>query len=161
MPRHHHHHHHHYYGDGGRGREGYAFHAGEPGPGPNRHRIYRNTRTGRIAGVCAGLADYFGWRVGHVRAGLILLTVFFFPMPIFAYIAAAILIKPDAPIAARYVNAEEERFWRTYSVKPRATLSELKHRFRALDARLADMEKAVTSNEYSLRREFRDLEGRA
>jgi len=160
MPeRHHHHHHHHYHG--GRGRDGYAHHAGEPGPGPNRHRLNRNVRAGKIAGVCAGIADYFGWRACHVRVAFILLTVFFFPMPVFAYLALAIFLKPDAPIAARYMNPEEERFWRTYSVKPKATFSELKHRFRALDARVADMERAVTSNEFTLRRQFRDLEGGA
>lgn len=156
---HHHHHHHHYYG--GAHQRDYARHAGEPGPGPNRHRIYRNTRNGKIAGVCAGLADYFGWRVKHLRIAAIIATVFFFPFPIFIYAIAAVIIKPDEPIAARYRSADEERFWRTYSVKPKATLSELKHRFRALDMRVADMEKTVTSNEFSLRKEFRDLEGKA
>lgn len=146
------------YFDGWRGHSRYARHVGEPGPGPNRHRLYRNMRDGKIAGVCAGLADYFGWRVKPTRLAAILLTVFFFPMPIFVYIAAAVLMPRGEPIATRYENPDEERFWRTYSVKPKATFSELRHRFRALDARIADMERAVTSSEYALRKEFRDLE---
>ncbi|MEO0398730.1 MAG: envelope stress response membrane protein PspC [Pseudomonadota bacterium] len=167
--RHHHHHHYHWGGgptEGADGsaegdRQGYAYHAGAPGPGPNRHRLTRNTRDGVFAGVCAGIADYFGWPTAHVRIAYVLLTMFFFWMPIFAYAAMAFFLPRGEPIASRYDNPDEERFWRTYSVRPKATFSELKHRFRALDARIADMERAVTSSEFSLRREFRDLEGDA
>ncbi|MEX0646060.1 MAG: PspC domain-containing protein [Parvularculaceae bacterium] len=149
----HHHHHHHY-----RDREGYAYHAGEPGPGPNRIRLRRNLKRGKIAGVCAGLADYFGWSLKWLRIGLILATVFFFPLPIILYGVAAIMMKPDRHEGPLYESTEDERFWRTFSAKPKATYSELKHRFRALDARIAQMEYAVTSSEYGLRKQFRDLE---
>ncbi len=154
MPDHHHHHHHHHWRD----RDSYAYRAGQPGPGPNFHRLRRNTRRGKIAGVCAGLADYFGWSLKWVRVLTILLTVFFFPLPAFVYLAAAILIKPGDGRPEAYHDQEEERFWRTFSTRPKATFSELKHRFRALDARLADLERAVTSEEYGLRKAFRDLE---
>ncbi len=149
------------YFDGGRRHSGYADYVGRPGPGPNRHHITRNIAGGKIAGVCAGVADYFGWRVKMVRTCAILLTIFFFPLPIFVYAAAAIFIPAGEPIAARYENPEEERFWRSYSMKPGVTFSELRHRFRAIDARVADMERAVTSSDYALRKEFRDLEGNA
>lgn len=142
-------------------RRRYAHHVGEPGPGPNRHRMYRNRRDGKIAGVCAGVADYFGWRTKYVRVAAILATVFFFPVPIFLYAAAAFFMPPGDPIATRYEDPEEERFWRNYSMKPKVTYSELRHRFRALDARIADMERAVTSSDYALRKEFRDLESGA
>lgn len=150
---HHHHHHHHY-----RDRGGYAHHAGEPGPGPNMHRLRRNLADGKIAGVCAGLADYFGWKVKWLRIAWILSAVFFFPMPIVIYFVAAVAMKPYRDGRPIYPSTEEEQFWRTFSVKPKATFSELKHRFRALDARIADMEHAVTSSEYGLRKQFRDLE---
>jgi phage shock protein C len=158
MPdRHHHHHHHHYYRD----RESYAYRAGEPGPGPNRYRLRRNTRNRCIAGVCAGLAHYFDWNANVVRCVWILATIFFFPMPIIAYAVLALVMKParlDEPV---YESREEERFWRTFSSRPTETFSTIKHRFRALDARIAQMERAVTSSEYDLRRQFRDLERRA
>jgi phage shock protein C len=148
------HHHHHY-----RDREGYAYHAGDPGPGPNRHRLRRNTRRGKVAGVCAGLADYFGWSVKWLRVGWILAAIFIAPPTfIIAYIIAAIAIKPARGEESIYQSTDEERFWRTYSLRPKATFSELKHRFRALDTRIAQMEYAVTSSEYGLRKQFRDLE---
>ncbi len=56
----HHHHHHHYHEQ--RGRDGYAYHAGDPGPGPNRHRLYKDMNNKVIFGVCAGIANYYGWR---------------------------------------------------------------------------------------------------
>lgn len=155
MPDYHHHHHHHHWRD----KDSYAYRAGQPGPGPNFHRLRRNTRRGKIAGVCSGIADYFGWNLKWVRVAAILLTVFFFPLPIFVYVGAAVFMKPDSDIdRTQFRDREEERFWRTFSTQPKATFSELKHRFRALDARLADLERAVTSDEYGLRKAFRDLE---
>ncbi|MCB2112859.1 MAG: envelope stress response membrane protein PspC [Parvularculaceae bacterium] len=149
------------YFDDLKGHGRYAHHVGDPGPGPNRHRIYRDVRGGKIAGVCAGLADYFGWRVKYVRIALVLLTLVSFPIPIFLYGAAAIFMPPGETIATRYDNPDEEHFWRNYSMRPKVTYSQLRHRFRAIEARIADMERAVTSNEYALRKEFRDLESGA
>ena len=90
-------------------------------------------------------------------------TIMFFPMPAIAYLIAAVVIKPDTdlPVDRAFHDEESERFWRTFSTRPKATFSELKHRFRALDARIADLEHAVTSSEYGLRKAFRDLEGGA
>ena len=152
--RHHHHHYHHHWRD----KDGYPYNAGEPGPGPNRHRLYKNTDRKVITGVCAGIADYYGWRNANgLRIGWALLGFFFFPLPVIAYIVAAVIMKP-APKFPVHQTREEEEFWRTFSTRPRATFSELKHRFRALDARLASIESAVVSDEYKLRAAFRDLE---
>lgn len=153
MPDHHHHHHHHHWRD----RDSYAYRAGQPGPGPNYHRLRRDTKRGVIAGVCAGFAGYFGWNLKWVRILSVLATIFFFPFPALAYLAAAVFIKPD-DAREKFQDKESERFWRTFSTRPKATFSELKHRFRALDLRIADLERAVTSDEYGLRKAFHDLE---
>lgn len=157
MPERHHHHHHHHWSDDRR-REGYAWRAGEPGPSPNLYHLRRNLARGKIAGVCAGLADYFGWNLKVLRIGWIFAAIFAFPMAITAYILAAIFIKPTRSDAPLYASPDEDRFWRTFSARPTQGVSALKHRFRAIDARIAEMERAVTSNEYALRQEFRDLE---
>ena len=149
---HHHHHHHHW-----RDRDSYAYRAGAPGPGPNPHRLYKDKERGMVAGVCAGIAKYYGWNPGAVRVGLVMASFFVFPLPLIAYFFAAMVMR-SAPLGQTYESPEEERFWRTFSARPKATFSELKHRFRALDLRLADIERAVVSDEYGLRRAFRDLE---
>ena len=150
-----HHHHHHYHHE--RDRAGYAYRAGSPGPGPNRHRLYKDKANGMIAGVCAGIANYYGWRPDGLRVGMVILSVFTFPLPLIAYFIAAAVMK-SGPAVPEYNSPEEEKFWRTFSTRPRVTFSELKHRFRALDARIADIESAVVSDEYGLRKAFRDLE---
>ncbi len=141
-----------------RRREGYAWRAGEPGPGPNPHRLRRDMRRAKIAGVCSGLADYFGWRLKIVRLAWILTTIFFFPMPAILYAVLAVVMPRSDRSPPRYETPEAERFWRTFTVKPRTTFSELRHRFRALETRVERMEYAVTSSEYGLRKQFRDLE---
>ena len=154
MPdRHHHHHHHHHW----REKDSYAYRAGAPGPGPNRHRLYRDKQNAMVAGVCAGFANYYGWRPDGIRVGFVLLTVFLFPLPVIAYVIAAFVMKPAPPVQT-HQSTEEERFWRTFSTRPKATFSELKHRFRAIETRISDLESAVTSDEYGLRKAFRDLE---
>lgn len=38
--------------------------------------LSRNTNHRVIAGVCAGIAQHFGWSVGWTRLGFLLLTIF-------------------------------------------------------------------------------------
>lgn len=148
------HHHHHHYHD----RDGYPYNAGHPGPSPNHHRLYRDKDRKVISGVCAGIANYYGWRSPDLlRIAWVLSFFIFGPFSIVAYIIAAIVLKPGPRMPIQQ-SREEEEFWRTFSTRPRATFSELKHRFRALDARLANLESAVVSDEYNLREAFRDLE---
>ncbi len=151
-----HHHHHHHYDSSSRDR--YAHHAGESGPGTNMHRMYKDTDRKILAGVCAGIANYYGWRDPNlVRIAWVCAAVPLAPFAIAGYICLAIALKPGPGIPL-YKSAEEERFWRTFSTRPKATYSELKHRFRALDSRLADIERTVTSDEYGLKKAFSDLE---
>ena len=148
MSKRNHHHHHHYY----------HHHAGRTNgkPSPNPHRLSRSPNR-ILGGVCAGIANYFGWRVCLVRAAAVIALITFTPATIFTYLAAWWFL-PKGSGSHLYETVEEERFWRNVSTRPRITLSELRHRFRGLEGRLADMERVVTSEEYQLRRKFRDLE---
>jgi len=122
----------------------------------NPVRLYRDTRHGRIAGVCAGLALYFDIKVRYVRLAVILLTIWSGFVPaILIYIILAMVLRPVPD--QLFKSETEERFWRTVSVAPNLSVGELKTRFRALDRRLAEMEARVTSDEFSLRQKFRDL----
>jgi phage shock protein C len=124
---------------------------------PNPHKLYRNKRTGVICGVCAGFADYFNVDVVIVRIAAILLLIFFTPFAIVGYIVAAIVI-PRRPLFDRTPTEEESQFWRGVSRRPEATFSNLKYRFRDLEERLQDIERVVTSDEWKLRRDFREIE---
>jgi phage shock protein C len=125
---------------------------------PNPHRLYKNKRDGVIAGVCAGLADYFNIDTALVRIGAILLLFFFAPFMVIGYIVAAIVMPQRPNWTRRPTTEEESEFWRGVSRRPEATFSNLKYRFRDLDERLQEIERVVTSDEWKLRREFREIE---
>lgn len=124
---------------------------------PNPHRLYKNKSRGVISGVCAGVADYFGADVALVRIGAILTLIFATPFMVVGYIVAAIVM-PPRPERARPLSPEEDQFWRGVSRRPEATFSNMKYRFRDMDERLRDIERVVTSDEWKLRREFREIE---
>lgn len=149
----HHHHHHHHYHDQDRGPDGK--------PRSNLRRLYRSRNNRVLCGVCGGIAEYFDWRPGYVRIGTVVL--FFLPgfgQAVFiGYIVACFILKkaPAGP-AYSYQSQEDERFWKNVSVKPSKSFSELRHRFRRIDGRVADMEQAVITEEYRLNKAFKDIE---
>ena len=125
---------------------------------PNPKRFYRS-RTDRVwLGVCGGLAERFGWEPTLVRL-LFILSIFFLagPFSIFAYIIAA-MITPKAPMGHRNLAPDEEQFWRNVSDRPRVTASGLKYTFMDLEERLRNIERSVTSEEWRLKKAFKDLE---
>jgi phage shock protein C len=124
------------------------------GPGPAG--IYRDPSRGRVAGVCAGLADYFGVAVGGVRLTLVLLSLFgLFGPVLVGYIVLAVLL-PRKPLHL-YRDSADEAFWRSVTRRPADTVSGLSRRFRDMEERLARMERRVTSPDEVLRARFRDL----
>ena len=125
---------------------------------PNPKRFYRS-RTDKVwLGVCGGVAERFGWEPALVR---ILTVLAFFlaagPFVIFAYVITAI-ITPKEPIGRPNLAPEEEQFWRNVSDRPRVTASGLKYTFMDLEDRLRNIERSVTSEEWRLKKAFRDLE---
>ncbi|MDQ2070292.1 envelope stress response membrane protein PspC [Natronospira bacteriovora] len=119
-------------------------------------RLYRDPQNGWIAGVCAGLGDYFSISVAGVRFLTIVALFFFAPFVVVTYIVLA-LILPRRP-QALYQGAEEEAMWRSMRDSPSRTLDTVRSRFRDLERRLQRMERYVTSDRYELDREFRHLD---
>lgn len=126
-------------------------------PWRNPHRLYRDVENGRVAGVCAGIADYFGIRRCHVRLVTIFGLIFFFPATAITYVILTIMLPRKPP--ELYASEEEEVFWRGVTTAPSDTLKALRHKFAELEQRLAGMETTVTSAEFDLHRKFRDIGG--
>lgn len=124
---------------------------------PNPKRLYRS-RNKVIAGVCGGLAERYGWDPVVVRVvfAVLVLCGGGFILPVYIVMWA---ITPTAPYRRRDLSPDEERFWRSVSDRPGETFSNLRYKFKDMDDRLARMERSVTSEEWKLKREFRDLEG--
>jgi phage shock protein C len=119
-------------------------------------RFYRDPRHGKLMGVCAGLADYFGWNVTLVRGLAIVALIWFNVVTLAVYLVLGFLLptKPDA----LYDWDDDEEYWRSVRRSAGDTFRDVRHRFRELDMKLQRMEGYVTSNRYDLDRQFRDLE---
>lgn len=119
------------------------------------NRLYRNPRRGVLFGVCAGIADYFGFDLNVTRVLTAIAALFAFPMVCIAYLLLALLLPRrsyDAPDSDRF-----DPVTRNVRSDPHDMLSNVRYRARDLDARLARLEKYVTSNRFRLDREFRQL----
>jgi phage shock protein C len=120
------------------------------------NRLYRNRENGVIAGVCAGIADYFGFDLTITRVIVVLGTIFFWPFLVVVYFILALMLEPR-PDELRRSRPEDEDLARRVRAEPHATLSSVRHRFRELDQRLQRLEKYVISDRFKLDREFEGL----
>lgn len=65
-------------------------------------KLYRDTRNGRISGVCAGLADYFGVSAGGIRIAAIIAFLITGLVPTaILYVLLAMVLDPK-PRASYY-----------------------------------------------------------
>jgi phage shock protein C len=119
-------------------------------------RLYRNPRNGRVFGVCAGVAEYFGFDVTVTRVLLVIGAFFSFSMLIIAYVILALLL-PVKPSEGPGSEDRSDPVQRKVRSDPHEMLSSVRYRFRDIDSRLQRLEKYVTSNRFQLDREFRQL----
>lgn len=124
-------------------------------PGTKPFRLYRDQENGWIAGIAAGMADYAGLDVRIVRVAWVLALIFFTPPAILAYVVMVFVIprKPES----LYETSAEHDLRRKVHLSPGEALREAKVRMREAEERLNRMEAAVLSEEFRLRRKFRDL----
>lgn len=131
-------------------------------------RFMRNADEALLGGVCAGIADYFGFNLRVTR--LLVLIAFFIWMPftLICY-AALVFLVPARSDRHGYEKrlhcrkrrpsrreARRERGERELAAR-RMEAEAVDRRCRSLDERLARIEKYVTSSRYELDREFRRL----
>lgn len=114
---------------------------------------------GVVAGVLAGVAEYFDWNVRLLRAGVVIVFIFsgFFPI-VLAYLVLWYVMDPAPAGASRGSFAAP--FGRDEPPR-QASTTELRSRFARLEERLGNMEECVTSREFELRQELKKLEGGA
>ena len=117
-------------------------------------KLYRNPNRGMLFGVCAGIADYFGFDVTVTRVLVIIGALFSFPLLFVAYLLLALLL-PRKPFSGGDDRVDPVQ--RQVRSDPHDTLGSVRHRFRDLDSRIQRLEKYVTSNRFKLDREFRQL----
>ena len=118
-------------------------------------RFARSADRAVIAGVCAGLADYFGFNLKVTRLLAVIALLTAFPFAMITYFGAVLLF-PSRHDPERHPGYDES-FERALRSSPRQTLADVKRRFQSLDRRLARLERYVTSPRFNLDQEFRKL----
>jgi len=104
------------------------------------HKLRRNKIDGVVGGVCAGLGDYLGLDAAITRIIFVLSVLFLgFPKREYRQAKRARRENPEAPVRT-------------------ANFRDVKSKYRSLETRMQDLERSVTSKEWKLRRDFRDLE---
>lgn len=140
--------------------------------------LYRNTRDGKVAGVCAGLADH--WDIAHWVMRLVWIGGFLFTgtLALWVYLGAWILLAPRPtrrmgdsgygdPEPDFDPNVEMEYDERYHDYRPRKVfrysepcnvrLDRARERLDGALRRVEDMETYVTSRRYNLNKEFSKL----
>jgi len=125
----------------------------------NPHRLFRDKQHAMLAGVCAGIAEYWDFNRKGVRAACVLMMLLppFIPFVMVSYIVLA-LVLPVKP-ANLYEDEEQAVFWRGVSNAPADVFGALRHRFRELNMRLEKLEAYVTSKEFEFDRELSNKQG--
>jgi len=142
--------------------------------------LYRVPQNGKVAGVCAGLADYFGWEVWLVRVLVVSGTLLGMQFLIILYVAGWFILdkKPKQPksfvknnestVDEVNVNTTNKSDYTNESIKvkakvwqagepPRQAFHDIKRKFTLLENKLRTMERYVTSPEFTVSREINKL----
>jgi len=128
---------------------------------PPQRALTRNKVDGKLGGVCAGIGDYLGWDHTMVRI-LTILLIIFTGLPLLAYFILWVLMPKDprAPYLREYreqVEARDRYKAPAGTAGSTTTYNDVRSKFRSLEVRLQDLERSITSKEWKLNRDFRDL----
>lgn len=118
--------------------------------------LYRDKQNGKVAGVCAGIADYTGVNAFWMRLAFI--VSLFTPLSALtvpAYIAGWFLLNKKPPHL--YQDKQEQQFWQGVRQSPKRTAREIRAQFRDIDRRLAEVETFYVSSNPRLSDEIEKL----
>lgn len=146
-----------------------------------RGELYRDAEQGKIAGVCAGIADYFGWETWLVRILVVSGVLFGMPFLILGYVAAWFILDKapekttndnNASGESHYAKRQQQgkqkgdvsnesikvkaRIWQA-GEPPKQALYDIRRKFRLLEGKVQAMEQYVTSAEFTVSREINKL----
>ena len=139
-----------------------ASRASASAPGYRTSRIYRDARRQRVAGVCAGIARYFGVEVWVVRGMAITGLIFMPAVTIPAYIIASIVLPKvrngetvDSKTQTDHSSPAPELGAR---LSPRGSLRSVQAVFDEVELKLRRIESHVTSGQFELQRELKRID---
>ena len=152
---------------GGESREAHRSQSQLPPVTARTRKLYRDPQRGKIGGVCAGIAAYYGAEPWVVRCiavtGLLFLPSIVFPAYVIAYF---LMDKP--PAGNGEVHRRRYRDRHNHSspspelgpqLSPRNSLRDVQADLTEAELRLRRMESHVTSGQFELHRELNKIDG--
>ncbi len=142
-----------------------------------KRELLRDDRNGKVAGICAGLADYFGWELWLIRIVLVASVLMGFGgFLVVLYIAGWFVLEKKSVAERRNANQPysvsneqyqaptvvdkpvelKTRVWQR-GESPRQALIHLNQQFDHIEQRIRHIESHVTSNKFQLDREISRL----
>ncbi|GHX00171.1 phage shock protein C [Vibrio cholerae] len=128
----------------------------------SKGELYRDPYNGKIAGVCAGLANYFGLEVWLVRILVItaaLLGGTF--LVLVAYVAMALMLEKLPKQYREDIRSQQEHTLKSkpwaQGQAPKELLHTLDRDLSQVESRIRSVEAYVTSEAFKVNREFRKL----
>ncbi|MCE0492645.1 envelope stress response membrane protein PspC [Vibrio salinus] len=125
--------------------------------------LYRDPVNGKISGVCAGIANYFGLEVWLVRIIVISVTLLGGGFIVFlAYIALSLMLEKST----EHSGNNKDVFERAHTLKQRSwkqgeapdkLLNNLSDDIEQIEQSVRNMEAYVTSEAYKVNKAFRNL----
>ncbi|PKH99260.1 envelope stress response membrane protein PspC [Shewanella sp. 11B5] len=127
----------------------------------NGRTLYRNPKSGKVAGVCSGIADYFNFETWLVR--VIAVSIFLLGgtgIVFVVYIALWMIldIKPqNLDNKEHHKDIEiKKKIWQAGEPAKQA-LFDVNRQFNGLELRLRRLEEHVTSDNFDLKRQINSL----
>ncbi|PKH03815.1 envelope stress response membrane protein PspC [Psychromonas sp. MB-3u-54] len=125
----------------------------------NKKRLYRNPENAKLAGVCAGIAEYFDIEVWLVR--LLVVSAFLFTAGFFVSLAylVAYFTLDEIPEKQQW----QQNAYKKHKIKNKAwqtgdsaqkILENISIEFDKMQKKIEQMEGYVTSLKYKIKREF-------
>lgn len=134
---------------------------------PRTRTLYRDVENGKILGVCAGIANYYGMESWVVRCLAVTGLIFLNWMVLTAYLVAALILAKEPPRTssaesdqwqrrrASALNAPRKRTARSaVRPPPRRQMRDIGADLNEVELRLRRIEAHVTSGRYELQREL-------
>ncbi|EWH11857.1 transcriptional activator of the psp operon with PspB, phage shock protein [Catenovulum agarivorans DS-2] len=129
-------------------------------------KLTRDVHNGRIAGVCAGIANYFSLETWVVRLVTVGALIFSFSFILFVYIAAWLILERNDKVKPARVYETNTRDNYHFDIKqnvwqagspPKVVLSDLAEVFERLELRVRNLEVYATSERYRVEKEINKL----
>jgi phage shock protein C len=136
-------------------------------PGYRTSRLYQDKRRQKIAGVCAGIARYFGVEVWVIR-GIALTGLILMPSVVVPAYFIAMFVLPKAPDGESPLDSQSTPAARDdhaspapelgTRLSPRRSLRNVQAEFDQIELKLRRLESHVTSGQFELQRELKRID---